>query len=30
VDFPASGNRALIEAGAAVIRPDLRDLPFDS
>jgi DNA processing protein len=30
VDFPASGNRALIEAGAWVIRPDLRDLPFDS
>lgn len=28
VDFPVSGNQALIEAGAIVIRPDLRDLPF--
>jgi DNA processing protein len=29
IDFPASGNRALLEAGAAVIYPDLRDLPFE-
>jgi DNA processing protein len=29
VDYPVSGNRALIEAGAGVIRPDLRELPFD-
>ncbi len=29
VDYPISGNQALIEAGAIVIRPDLRNLPFE-
>lgn len=28
VESPASGNRALMEAGAAIIRPDLEDLAF--
>jgi DNA processing protein len=28
LDFPASGNRALIEAGAIPLRPDLNELPF--
>lgn len=28
LDMDASGNRALLESGAGIIRPDLRDLPF--
>ncbi|MBL8153297.1 MAG: DNA-processing protein DprA [Anaerolineae bacterium] len=28
LDYPASGNRALIEAGAIPLPADLRDLPF--
>lgn len=28
LDYPASGNRALIAAGAIPLRPDLRELPF--
>lgn len=30
VDMPASGNRALLQAGALLVRPDLQELPFDS
>jgi DNA processing protein len=29
VDSATSGNQLLIEAGAKIIRPDLRELPFD-
>jgi DNA processing protein len=29
VDHHASGNQTLIAAGASVIRPDLRDIPFE-